>query len=159
MCGDNFVTNTYPCLLAISWSHNWLDSCDFCVAWIQLTCSIHCTLIGVTLAITFDVGVLRYTHRGLSWGPWNFANWVVANVHKPHAGPNCTLVEVNMWAPRGNLLLGSMDPIIGNSCVAHESAPHWPFMGPMGLCYLGNLSKNDNESVTSLNQRDNSSRW
>ena len=55
--------------------------------------------------------------------------------------PSWTSVEGKTWAQHSNWLQVPMGPSSDSACVAHESARHWPFMGPMGFCYLENLSK------------------
>ena len=102
---------------------------------IILTWPCQCTMVGVSLVTTCDVGGLRGTHIGPSWCLLNFASCVVANVHWPHAGPKWALVE----ALCGKLLQVPMDPIIGNICVIHESASLWPFMGLMVFATWGSM--------------------
>ena len=140
MCWDNFVTNTYSCLLAISWSHNWLVSGDFCAAQIQTPCRIqsHNTYpaLPLTLVIACDVGVSRGTHIRPSWGH----GILLAGWWQTYIGPVLAQTGISRGKYMGStwqLVASPHGPIISNPCVAHNSAPHWPFMELTGFWHLG----------------------
>ena len=123
-------------------------------SFIILTWPCHCSPFAVTLAITCDVGVLRGTHIGPSWGHGILlAGWV-----QTYIGPFLGQMGISR-GKIGNWLQVPMGPNSDSPCVAHDNARHWPFIGPWDYVIWKICQKDDNNSDMNLYQWDNLSHW
>ena len=68
---------------------------------------------------------------------WQFTGLIGFCYLELRVGPTWTLVE----AKRGPHTAVPMGPSSDSPGAVHESAWHWPFKGPIGYCYLENLSQ------------------
>ena len=74
--------------------------------------------------------------------PWECPSLAIHGAHRillsgAPCGTNMDISRGKTWAPHSSPYGPSSD----SPGVAHESAWHWPLKGPIGFCYLENLSQ------------------